>query len=172
MVDTTSQVIVAQHVTDEANDVRQLTPLVDGCEEVTGERPRQVLADAGYWSEENARREAERTELFIATTKEWKQRKELQAKGPPRGRIPKHLGPRERMERKLRTKAGRAIYGERACSVEPVFGQMVMRGLDRFNLRGRRGAAGEWSLFSTTHNLLKLWRAGRRRSAALEAVPA
>lgn len=172
MADTTSQVIVAQHVTDETNDVRQLTPLMDGCEKVTGERPKQVLADAGYWSEENATREGERTELFIATTKGWKQRKELQAKGPPRGRIPKHLGPRERMERKLSTKAGRAIYGERACSVEPVFGQMVMRGLDRFLLRGRRGAAGEWSLFSTTHNLLKLWRVGRQRSRALQAAPA
>jgi len=172
MVDTTSQVIVAQHVTQEANDVKQLTPLVDGCEKVTGERPKQVLADAGYWSEENARREGERTELFIATTKEWKQRKELRAQGPPRGRIPIHLSPRERMERKLRTKAGRAIYGERNGTVEPTFGQMVMRGLDRFHLRGLRGAAAEWSLFSTTHNLLKLWRAGRRWSAALEAAPA
>jgi hypothetical protein len=25
-------------------------------------------------------------------------------------------------------------------------------------LRGKEGAAAEWSLFSATHNLLKLWR--------------
>jgi transposase len=161
MVDCTSQVIVAQHVTNAATDVHQLGPLLEGCEEVNGARPSEVLADAGYWSEDNVEQEAnENTELFIATTKDWKRRKELAELGPPRGRIPKDYGPKERMERKLRTKRGREIYKERSSNVEPVFGQMVMRGLGDFLLRGVDGAATEWSLFSGTHNLLKLWRAG------------
>lgn len=161
MVDCSSQVIVAQHVTNEANDVQQLKPLIEGCTEVNGELPAEVLADAGYWSEENAEPEGdEQPELFIATTKDWKQRQALRDEGPPRGRIPKHYGPRERMERKLRTKRGRAKYKQRSSTVEPVFGQMVMRGSDSFLLRGLKGAGGEWSLFSLTHNLLKLWRAG------------
>jgi hypothetical protein len=42
-----------------------------------------------------------------------------------------------------------------------VFGQHVTRGCDRFLLRGETGAQAEWSLFSATHNLLKLWRSGR-----------
>jgi transposase len=159
MVDTSSQVIVAQHVTDEANDVQQLTPLLNECEQVNGERPEELLADAGYWSEENVEEASQGTELFIATTKEWKHRKALRQQGPPRGRIPKGYGPRDRMERKLRTKAGSRIYKERGSTVEPVFGQMVTRGLSRFLLRGPKGAGGEWSLFSTSHNLLKLWRA-------------
>lgn len=45
-------------------------------------------------------------------------------------------------------------------SVEPVFGQHVNRGCDSFLLRGTTGASAEWSLFSATHNLLKLWRSG------------
>jgi len=34
MVDTDSQVIVAQAVTDEANDRQQLDPMVERCEEI------------------------------------------------------------------------------------------------------------------------------------------
>ena len=45
-------------------------------------------------------------ELLIATTKDWKQRKAAREQGCPRGRIPKDLGLRERMERKLLTKRG------------------------------------------------------------------
>ncbi len=49
-----------------------------------------------------------------------------------RHRIPKGLSARGRMERKLRTKRGRAIYRRRGASVEPVFGQMKERqGADR-----------------------------------------
>lgn len=70
------------------------------------------------------------------------------------------------MERKLRTKRGRRIYKERSTSVEPVFGQMVNRGLESFLLRGKKGAKAEWSLFSATHNLLKLFRAGWSPEAA------
>jgi hypothetical protein len=46
-------------------------------------------------------------------------------------------------------------------AVEAVFGQHVTRGCDRFLLRGKKGAQAEWSLFSATHNLLKLWRSGQ-----------
>lgn len=175
MVDCSSQVVVAQHVTNEANDVQQLGPLLEGCEEVSGVRPGELLADAGYWSAENIEREEdENTELFIATTKDWKRRKALREEGPPRGRIPEHYGPKERMERKLRTKRGRETYKERSSSVEPVFGQMVMRGLADFLLRGLDGASGEWSLFNGTHNLLKLWRAGwsPAQRAGLPPLPA
>ena len=104
----------------------------------------------------------EQTELFIASKKDWKRRKELRERDPPRGRIPDSYGPKERMERKLRTKRGKAIYRKRSQTVEPVFGQHVNRGLDRFTLRGKIGASAEWSLFSATHNLLKLWRSGQR----------
>ena len=62
------------------------------------------------------------------------------------------------MERKLLTRLGQAIYTLRGCTIEPVFGQMSMRGLTRFWLRGLQ--QGEWSLWCSTHNLLTLWRAG------------
>lgn len=160
MVDTDSQVIVAQAVTNEANDKQQLEPMVERCEAIHGNRPDELLADAGYWSTANAELGDDDLELFVATKKDQTRRKELREKGPPRGRIPDDYGLKELMERKLRTKRGRTIYKERGMSVEPVFGQLVQRGLDRFLLRGKDGAATEWSLFSATHNLLKLFRSG------------
>ncbi|MFB6284824.1 MAG: transposase, partial [Halobacteria archaeon] len=160
MVDCDTQVIVAQDVTTDANDVEQLEPMLDECREVNEKTPSKVLADAGYWSKSNAKLEEkhEDLELFIATVKDWKRRKELRERTPPRGPIPDSYGPKELMERKLRTKSGRDIYRKRGRSVEPVSGQHVNRDLDRFMLRGKQGAEAEWSLFSATHNLLKLWR--------------
>jgi hypothetical protein len=161
MVDCDHQIIVAQDITTDANDVQQLEPMLNECEQVNGNRPEKALADAGYWSQANAQLEDEQMELFIATTKDWKRRKELREKDPPRGRIPDSYGLKERMERKLRTKRGKQIYSKRGQTVEAVFGQHVTRGCDRFLLRGETGAQAEWSLFSVTHNLLKLWRSGR-----------
>ncbi len=97
-----------------------------------------AVADAGYWSEANAASETEECELFIATRKDHKQRADLRDAPPPRGRMPKTMSARARMERKLRTKRGRALYRQRASTVEPVFGQMKDRqGADRFSMRGR-----------------------------------
>lgn len=160
MADCASQVIVACAVTHEENDVQQLAPMLDRAEEQAGERPQQLIADAGYWSDANAVLADETTELFIATTKAWKHRKALREKGCPRGRIPTHATVKDRMERKLLTRLGRAVYKLRSCTIEPVFGQMSMRGLTRFWLRGLEKVQGEWSLWCSTHNLLKLWRAG------------
>lgn len=130
MVDCEHQIIVAQPITTDVNDVQQLETMLERCEETNGKRPEKALSDAGYWSEANAHLEDDQTELFIATIKDWKRRKELREKGPPRGRIPESYGPKERMERKLRTKRGKRIYRKRSQSVEMVFGQHVNRGLD------------------------------------------
>lgn len=161
MVDAPTQVIVAQAVTQDENDLRQLAPMLAQAEANTGRAPTACAVDAGYWSEANARLATATTELLIATTKDRTRRQQLAEQPPPRGRIPDRLTVRERMERKLRTKRGQAIYGQRGSSVEAVFGQMEGRGLNRFWLRGVRQVRAEWSLFCTTHNVLKLWRWGR-----------
>ncbi len=163
------QIMVAVGVTQEANDVQQLAPMLQTMEhtlEAAGiaERPGVSLTDAGYWSEANrtACSGPGMPELLVATTKDWKQRKLLREKGCPRGRIPTGLSPRDRMERKLLTKRGRALYKMRGVLVEPVFGQVKEgQGCRRFMRRGLGAAQSEWSLVGTTHNLLKLWRSGQ-----------
>jgi transposase len=160
------QIIVATGVTEEANDVQQLKPMLETMErtlEAAGieEHPRTALADAGYWSEANVTTSSrpDGLELLIATTKDWKQRKALRERGCPRGRIPKDLSPRERMERSLLTQRGRRMYRLRGITVEPLLGQVKEgQGCRRFMRRGLHAAQSEWSLIGTTHNLLKLWR--------------
>ncbi len=163
------QIIVATGVTQEANDVQQLKPMLETLErtlEAAGieDRPRAALADAGYWSEANAIGCTcpEGPELLIATSKDWKQRKAAREKGCPRGRIPNDLSPRERMERKLLTQRGRRMYRLRGITIEPVFGQLKEgQGCRRFMRRGLPAVQSEWSLMATIHNLLKLWRSGQ-----------
>jgi len=169
---TEEQIIVAAEVTQEANDVNQLQPMIEKTGEnleAAGveEKPGIALADAGYFSESNveankAEAGPDGPELLVATRKDWKQRKAAREAPPPRGRLPKGISVRERMERKLLTKRGRATYKKRSQTVEPVFGQIKdARGCDRFLLKGQDGASGEWKLLCGTHNLLKLWRSGR-----------
>jgi hypothetical protein len=121
-----------------------------------------LLADAGYWSEQNMlEAEVGDPELLIATLKDWKQREAARKLPPPRGRMPKNMNVRDWMERKLLTLRGRAFYKLRGALIEPIFGQTKdVRDCDTFMMRGHGMADGEWSLICATHNMLKLWRKG------------
>ncbi|GJQ57559.1 MAG: hypothetical protein D8M57_20165 [Candidatus Scalindua sp. AMX11] len=101
-------------------------------------------------------------ELFVATKKDWKQRKALREQKSQMGRIPEGLSKRERMERKLLTKRGRHMYSKRGQMVESVFGQIKdARRIKRFLRRGLDACSSEWKLICATHNLLKLFRSGK-----------
>ena len=165
IVVTPGQIILAADVTGEANDVHQLTGMLNQAqatiEMVMGEDAvlGAAVADAGYWSQANAASETEECELFIAVRKDREQRAEVHDAPIPRGRTPKTLSARQRMERKLRTKRGRAAYRRRGASVEPVFGQMKDRqGAGQFSMRGLDRCRGEWQLDAAVHNLRKLHR--------------
>ena len=163
-VESRSQVIVACAVTNQAADAPHALPLIDAVIANTRQTPRRVLGDAGYWSEANATGlVARRIEPFLAPEKV---KHGAPPAPPPRGRIPQHLGPRERMHRKLRTKRGRALYARRKGIVEPVFGLIKRaRGFRQFLLRGLAKVQAEWALICTGHNLLKLYRSGRWTAA-------
>lgn len=167
---TKEQVIVAAEVTQEANDAKQLHPMIAETEKSLKEvgvkqEVGTILADAGYCSEDNLSREGEDEEgpeLLVATKKDWKQREEIKEGGSPRGRIPEGMSQREKMDRKLRTLRGKSLYKLRSRTVEPVFGQIKEgRGCDRFMRRGLEPVRSEWKLLCATHNLLKLWRSGK-----------
>lgn len=157
-VDGEAQIIVARDVTSAANDKQQVVPMVEQIEENLEETPKKLSADSGYYSEANvtAVRDAGIDDYLCP------HRVTHNDDPPPapRGRIPEDLPFIDRVRRKLRTKAGRATYGLRKQIVEPVFGQIKGgRGLRQFLLRGREKVEGEWSLWCTTHNLLKIWGA-------------
>jgi transposase len=157
-VDEAHQVIVAQEVVASGADTPRLIPMVQTIEANTGELPVSLLADAGYWSEKNDEHLFEQgIDAYIATGRE---RCPEPAEPAPRGRIPTGLGARERMKRKLRTRAGRRCYARRKAIVEPVFGLIKQaRGFRQFLRRGLGAVRQEWSLVCTAHNLLKLYGA-------------
>ena len=125
----------------------------------TGAVPREVSADAGYYSAKVVDGlSALGVDPFIAPDKT---RHGQSIPLSPRGRIPVNLSARDRMRRKLRTKLGRQRYAIRKETVEPVFGQIKQgRGFRQFLLRGLEKLNREWSLICTGHNLLKLFRYG------------
>ncbi len=63
----------------------------------------------------------------------------------------------DRMKQRIDSLAGRALYGRRFATVEPVFGNLrYNKRLDRFTLRGRTKVDGQWKLFCLVHNIEKL----------------
>ena len=158
-----SQLIIAADVTPQANDVRQVAPLLDQMEanfqaaEIT-QRPKDFVADAGYYSDDNTQCVRSHDMVPYIATQRLKHHEELPP--VPRGRIPRSLTPKQRMARTLRTKNGRATYKKRKGQVEPVFGQIKQAGgFRQFAMRGIAKMQAEWQLVCLTHNLLKLWRA-------------
>jgi transposase len=153
-VEPVFQLIVGQRVTQAANDKQQMVPLIEAIEEQSGQKPEGVLADNGYCSDENLKYLArKRMEGFVATGKQKHgERREPCKRGP----LPREASRVERMERKLETKVGAAIYATRKSIVEPVFGQIKQaRGFRQFLLRGIEKVRSEWALICMTHNLLK-----------------
>jgi transposase len=159
-----NQVILAADVTSQANDVRQVEPLLSQLQsnveaaELNG-KLNEFLGDAGYFSESNVNVLIEaQLDPYLATQR---LKHNEQIPEAPRGRIPDGLSLKQRMARKLRTKKGRETYSKRKWIVEPVFGQIKeSRGFRQFLLRGLENMQGEWTLVCLTHNLLKAFNAG------------
>jgi transposase len=153
-VDAESQVILANTVVNQQNDVHLMQPVLDAVEDAVG-KPREVSADAGYCSEENlAALVRRKIRGFIATGR--------QAHGSASATSQeRNRGPFARaMTARLRRGGFRSRYRLRKQTVEPVIGHIKeARGFRRFLMRGLEKVTGEWSLLCIVHNLLKLARA-------------
>jgi len=61
------------------------------------------------------------------------------------------------MKQAIDSERGRALYGGRFATVEPVFGNLRHnKGLDRFTLRGQKKVDTQWKLYCLVHNIEKL----------------
>jgi transposase len=150
---TEQQIIVAAEITTQSPDFAQLKPMVEAAlralqQAGVSERPRTVLADAGYWHKNQI-------EHLLADG--------FQVLVPPDSMVREGARPGweggmyDFMRHVLKTDLGRELYQKRRRSVEPVFGQIKHnRGMTRFRRRGRAAARSEWRLIAATHNLLKL----------------
>jgi transposase len=165
IVDSATQVIVAAELSDQAPDARllesSLEQLAENLDAIDAQRPDRValLGDAGYFSEHNIVITAEHgLDAHLATGRF----KHSEPPAPaPRGPLPTDATAKQRMARKLKKKAGAALYARRKTIVEPVFGQLqTVQDARRLLIRGRDPARAQWRFHCAIHNLLKLHRNG------------
>ncbi len=119
-VDSDHQVIVAVGISNQASDTPHLLPMLERILANTG-RPEKLLADAGYCSNETIKGcEQRRLDAYISTSRLQHGKRSRPSRGPS----PRDLDARGRMDRKIRSKAGQALYALLKIIAEPVFGQI------------------------------------------------
>lgn len=148
-VDEETQLIVATALTNNATDNAQLIPLLDAVEAQTERRPREVLADAGYRSEEAFQTlEVRGIDAYVSLGREDKP-----------SSAGAHLAASTRMAQKLATEAGKKRYRRRKAIVEPVLGWIKgVLGFRRFSFRGETKARHEWAIVCLAVDLKRFHR--------------
>lgn len=157
--------IVAQQVSQASNDNELLVPMVEAVKRECGEGPGQALADSGFFSQENLEQmERRQIDAYVPDSHLGRElNRGVRVRGHAAARDPAQ----QRMRRKLRSPAGRAVYQRRKEIVEPVLGVLKeQRGMRRFRLRGLAKVAVEFTLAATALNLTRLWR-GRPQLRAI-----
>jgi transposase len=149
------QLVIAAEVMTAAPDFGHLEPMLDAAQRElhaagVGDTPGVLLADAGYWHQQQMERIVDRG-IAVLIPPDASKRK---------GARPGWDGGLYAfMRRVLATERGGGLYRQRQPMIEPVFGQTKHnRGIGRFQRRGRAAVRAEWRLITATHNLLKLHR--------------
>jgi transposase len=147
------QIIIAAEISNHSPDFGHLQPVFDAARRDLAragvhQRPATVLADTGYWHNEQ-------TDQIVAAGTQVLIPPQSRTRATPRPGW--DTGRYAFMTAVLASPAGSALYHQRAQSVEPAFGQIKHnRGFRQFRRRGRAAVRSEWRLITATHNLLKL----------------
>jgi transposase len=149
-VDADSLFIIANELTPNAADNGELVPMVEAVKENVGRLPKEVLADAGYRSEQAfATLEQIGVSALVALGREGKEQITIDPKSYPAS---------VRMAERLATPEGKAQYRRRKVIPEPVFGWIKhVLGFRQFSLRGLSKVRGEWNLVCLAINMRRLW---------------
>ncbi|MDF2745001.1 MAG: family transposase, partial [Actinomycetia bacterium] len=158
---TLGQVVVAAELTQQANDLQQLAPMLAAIRTTLasagiGDPVQRLAADSGYWSIANVSAIPEAPELLIPPARHGRHGKPRKDGKPSESKSDRL---RAAMRTRLDSAQGKACYAQRSRTIEPVFGQVkTVQGGGRFMRRGLAACQAEWKLLCGTHNLLKLWR--------------
>jgi transposase len=156
-VDQDSLFVVGNTLSNHPVDTYEAIPTVDAIPPEIGQ-PQAAALDKIYFAPKNIQElEARGIDPFIATGREphhksWRERF-AQMPEPPSHDASLIV----KMAYKLQTVIGKAIYGLRKSTVEPVIGIIKeVLGFRQFSLRGLGAAAGEWCLVCLAWNLKRL----------------
>jgi hypothetical protein len=150
---TTEQVVVAAELTQQANDLQQLVPMLTAIRTTLAgagidARPQRLAADSGYWSIANVSAIPDAPELLIPPARHGRHGKPRKDGKPSESRSDSL---RAAMLARLASAQGEAGYAQRSRTIEPVFGQVkTVQGGRRFMRRGLRACRAEWKLLCGT----------------------
>ena len=158
-VDTDTMLVLATGLTQATNDQQPLAPMLETLAQLPDDLGAidTLLADAGYCSAANvdACIDADIEPLLApgrdAHHRPWQERF---VDPPPPDEPGDALA---QMKHRLKTREGRALYGLRKQTVEPVFGIIkAVMGFRQFLLRGLEAVRGEWSLVTMAWNIRRM----------------
>ena len=151
-VDEANHIIVAAEVVNTSSDIQQLPMVLAAVKAHTESQATQVLADAGYRSEEvmaKLAKDLPNTELVIALGREGKEH----AKPTDALRYPYTVA----MQAKFQTDQGKADYRKRKWIAEPPNGWIKnVLGFRQFSMRGLKKAQAEFKLVCMALNLRRM----------------
>lgn len=159
-VDTESMLIVGQRVSQSPNDKQELIPTVESVK-APDYKPKAVLADSGFYSEESAQKVEQDSGPTVYASlgrlPHGLRVKDMEKKPDPEK--PAENAPMaEQMKYRLSTKEGKRLYGLRKQTVEPVFGIIKQAmGFRQFLLRGVANVSTEWTLVCLAFNFRRLF---------------
>ena len=169
-VDAQSMIAVAAELTIDSTDYSGLVPVVDQAAANLGEMVPGVLADAGYFSNENVdAMERRGVDALIPPKRishaQW--REQPTAEGEP----PADATAKDAMTHRIRTPQGRARYKRRQETVEPAFGNLKEVQCQRQELlRGYAKSRSMWRFQWAVFNLKKLAKAGVSATARMRRL--
>jgi IS5 family transposase len=151
--------IVAATLTQDSNDKQQVEPMLDEMAKLESDfgKPDTLLADNGYFSQGNVKVCEDRGITPLIALGRDSHHLPLAERLAADAPAPHSDDPVVKMAHALKTKQGRACYGQRKCTVEPVFGiiKQIM-GFRQFSLRGLQATSGEWKLVALAYNLKRM----------------
>jgi len=153
-VDQGSLLIVGWALSNHPNDSQEAEPTLAAIPSEIG-TPDAAALDAGYFGPATlVACEKRGIEPYIATGRDPHHPRGPQRFAPLPDPPAEQASSQVKMAYKLRTALGKAIYGARKCTVEPVIGIIKeVLGFRQFSLRGIQAAAGEWCLVCLAFNL-------------------
>ncbi len=158
-VDTETMMVITRHVSQACNDKREVVPTlvqIGALPAMLGE-VHTLITDNGFFSQANVIACHDAGVQPLLALKRQSHHAPVLERFAPDGPEPQTADPVVQMAHRLGTQAGRALYGLRKQTVEPVFGiiKRVM-GWCQMSMRGLAKAQGEWSLVTMAWNIKRM----------------
>ena len=158
-VDTETMLVITRHVSQACNDKREVEPTLEQIQALPAQlgEVKALLTDNGFFSQANVIACNDAGVEPLLALKRQEHHMPVEERFAPDAPEPQTQDPVVQMAHRLSTQAGRALYGLRKQTVEPVFGiiKRVM-GWRQMSMRGLAKAQGEWNLVTMAWNIKRM----------------